>query len=128
MPPRRRGEVKPAGQIRQSQVVTTFGPGAMVDLPEYAVIIGGLDHWSGYQDRPVTEERLAAKVKANESGCLMYQLTKSRTEPNVYKVLELYASQDALTAHGQTEYFKAAGPGIGACLGGRPSIEYLDAV
>ena len=71
---------------------------------------------------------LAAKVKANESGCLMYQLTKSRTEPNVYKVLEMYASQDALTAHGQTEYFKAAGPSIGACLGGRPSIEYLDAV
>jgi quinol monooxygenase YgiN len=71
---------------------------------------------------------LAAKVKANESGCLMYQLTKSRTEPNVYKVLEMYASQDALTAHGQTEYFKAAGPSIGACLGGRPTIEYLDAV
>lgn len=71
---------------------------------------------------------LAAKVKANEPGCLMYQLTKSRTEPNVYKVLEMYASQDALTAHGGTEYFKAAGPSIGACLGGRPSIEYLDAV
>ena len=71
---------------------------------------------------------LAAKVKANESGCLMYQLTKSRTEPNVYKVLEMYASQEALTAHGGTDYFKAAGAGSGACLGGRPSIEYLDAV
>ena len=71
---------------------------------------------------------LAAKVKANESGCLMYQLTHSRTEPNVYKVLELYASEDALKHHGGTDYFKAAGPAIGACLGGRPSIEYLDAV
>ena len=64
MPPRRRGDVKPAGQIRQSQVVTTFGPGAMMDLPDYAVIIGGLDHWSGYAERPITEERLAAKVNA----------------------------------------------------------------
>jgi len=64
MPPRkRRGNVKPAGQIRQSQIVTTFGPGAMVDLPEHACIIGGLDHWSGYKQRPVQEERLAAKVK-----------------------------------------------------------------
>ena len=71
---------------------------------------------------------LAAKVKANEPGCLMYQLTKSRTEPNVYKVLELYASDEALKHHGSTDYFKAAGPGIGACLGGRPAIEYLDAV
>lgn len=64
MPPRRRGEIKPVGQIRQSQMVTTFGPGAMVDLPDYAVIIGGLDHWNGYDDRPISEDRLAAKVNA----------------------------------------------------------------
>ena len=25
---------RPHGQIRQSQVITTFGPGAMLDLPE----------------------------------------------------------------------------------------------
>jgi hypothetical protein len=63
-PAKRRGDVKPAGQIRQSQILTTFGPGAMVDLPEHAVIIGGLDHWSGWQDHRITEERLAAAVKA----------------------------------------------------------------
>lgn len=34
------------GQIRQSQMVTTFGPGAMVDLVDRAVVIGGLDHWA----------------------------------------------------------------------------------
>jgi quinol monooxygenase YgiN len=71
---------------------------------------------------------LAAKVKANEPGCLMYQLTKSRTDPNTYKVLELYASQEALTHHGGTEYFKAAGPQMGPTLAGRPEVEYLDAV
>ena len=57
-----RGNVRPAGQIRQSQVVTTFGPGAMVDLPDHAVIIGGLEHWSGYRDRRIHEDRLAAIV------------------------------------------------------------------
>jgi quinol monooxygenase YgiN len=71
---------------------------------------------------------LAAKVKANEAGCIVYQLTKSRTEPNTYKVLELYASEEALKHHGSTDYFRAAGPGIGATLAGRPEIEYLDAV
>ena len=71
---------------------------------------------------------LAAKVKANEPGCITYQLCKSRTEENTYKVLELYASQEALTAHGQADYFKAAGPKLGAVLAGRPEIEYLDAV
>jgi hypothetical protein len=40
---------RPEGQVRQSQLVTTFGPGAMVDLIDRAVVIGGLEHW-GYQD------------------------------------------------------------------------------
>ena len=63
-PPKKRSTVRPAGQIRQSQIVTTFGPGAMVDLTDHAVIIAGLDHWAGYKDHPISEERLAAKVKA----------------------------------------------------------------
>ncbi len=54
--------VKPQGEIRQSQVVTTFGPGSMVDLPDHAVIIGGLDHWMK-ADRQIFEDRLAAKVE-----------------------------------------------------------------
>jgi quinol monooxygenase YgiN len=71
---------------------------------------------------------LAKQVRANEKGNIAYALTKSRTDPNTYKVLELYTDQDALTAHGQTEYFKAAGPKLGPCMGGRPEIEYLDGV
>ncbi|MBL8912022.1 MAG: DUF1998 domain-containing protein [Archangium sp.] len=35
----------PDGRLRQSQVVSTFGPGAMVDLVSDAVLIGGLDYW-----------------------------------------------------------------------------------
>lgn len=30
---------------RQSQIITTFGPGAMIDLPTRSVLIGGLDRW-----------------------------------------------------------------------------------
>jgi quinol monooxygenase YgiN len=71
---------------------------------------------------------LSAQVRANEPGCLAYQLTKSRADANTYKVLELYADQDALTHHGQTEYFRAAGPKMGPCLAGRPEIELLDGV
>lgn len=33
------------GQLRQSQVITTYGPGALIDLPKHAAIIGGLDAW-----------------------------------------------------------------------------------
>lgn len=42
-----RQQSRPDGQLRQSQMVTTFGPGAMVDLVDRAVVIGGLEHW-GY--------------------------------------------------------------------------------
>jgi quinol monooxygenase YgiN len=73
-------------------------------------------------------KELGEKVRANEPGCLAYQLTKSRADANTYKVLELYADQDALTHHGGTDYFRAAGPKLGPCLAGRPEIETLDGV
>jgi quinol monooxygenase YgiN len=71
---------------------------------------------------------LSKQVRANEPGNLMYQLTKSRTDPNTYRVLELYTDEDAVKHHGGTDYFKAAGPKMGPCLAGRPEIEYLDAI
>ncbi|HEX5655744.1 MAG TPA: hypothetical protein VFX59_01060, partial [Polyangiales bacterium] len=36
---------KADGEVRQSQLVTTFGPGSMMDLLEQAVLVGGLDLW-----------------------------------------------------------------------------------
>jgi hypothetical protein len=42
---KQRAGLQPDGKTRTSQVVTTYGPGAMVDLLEHAVVIGGLDYW-----------------------------------------------------------------------------------
>jgi hypothetical protein len=66
-------EARPHGQIRQSQIVTTFGPGAMVDLPDHAAIIGGLEHWRS-MGRPIHEERLEAKIQSliNIPGIKLY--------------------------------------------------------
>jgi hypothetical protein len=52
-------------ELRSSQVVTTFGPGAMVDLPDASVIVAGLDHWHYDQNQiPVIQERrLVEKLK-----------------------------------------------------------------
>ena len=71
---------------------------------------------------------LAAKVRANEPGNLVYQLTKSRADANTYKVLELYRDQDSLTAHGGMEHFRELGRKLGPCMAGRPDVEFLDAV
>jgi hypothetical protein len=48
-------------QIRQGQLITTFGPGSMTDLPERSVLIAGLDAWVG-ERRQIQERRLARKV------------------------------------------------------------------
>jgi hypothetical protein len=59
---KRKGQAKPNGEIRQSQLLTTFGPGAMVDLPDYSVIISGLNRWRG--DRQlIREDRLTTKIR-----------------------------------------------------------------
>ena len=36
---------KAHGQVRRSQVITTYGPGALIDLPLHSAIVGGLDTW-----------------------------------------------------------------------------------
>lgn len=71
---------------------------------------------------------LRSKVKANEKGCLQYDFFKSKSEPSTYVVMEQYASQADLDAHGKTEYFRAAGPALGAVLGGAPTLLFLDKV
>ena len=45
-----------------SQMVTSSGPGAMMDLPTYSVIIGGLDDWIGVAVE-IHEPRLIEKLR-----------------------------------------------------------------
>jgi len=52
-----RVQQQPDGTVRQSQMVTTFGPGAMVDLLTDAVLVGGLDFWS--YDRAIALPHIA---------------------------------------------------------------------
>src|SRR5207248_1872435 len=51
-------------QIRASQLVTTFGPGAMVDFPDASIIVAGLDHWNYDPNHipTISELRLTAKI------------------------------------------------------------------
>ncbi|MFI5457267.1 MAG: DrmB family protein [Isosphaerales bacterium] len=59
--PKSKKAVKPHGQIRQSQVVTTFGPGSMLDLPKSSVIVAGLEYWD--KGEQISELRLVDKLK-----------------------------------------------------------------
>jgi hypothetical protein len=49
-------------RIRQSQIISTYGPGALVDLPDLAVLVAGLEHWAG-DTQLVPEPRLLANLR-----------------------------------------------------------------
>ena len=49
---------KPVGEVRPSQVITTFGPGAIVDLQTLSVVVAGVDEWAKGDDQRIQEARL----------------------------------------------------------------------
>ena len=71
---------------------------------------------------------LRAEVKKNEEGNLLYDLFKMKNEPATYIIMEEYASEEALAAHGNSDHFKAAFPKLGAVLAGAPDLTFLDKV
>jgi len=55
---------KAHGQLRRGQVITTYGPGALIDLPRHSAIVGGLDTWPRTSDlEEIVEPRLARKLQ-----------------------------------------------------------------
>lgn len=51
------------GDLRPSQLLHTFGVGAIVDLPNISAMVLGLDDWTEIQLQEVTEERLLSAVQ-----------------------------------------------------------------
>jgi hypothetical protein len=53
------------GDVRPSQVITTFGPGAIVDLPTLSVIVAGIDRWPLDEDWVIHEPRLQRALQVS---------------------------------------------------------------
>ena len=49
---------RPVGEVRPSQVITTFGPGAIVDLQTLSVVVAGVDQWHKGDEQRIQEPRL----------------------------------------------------------------------
>ena len=71
---------------------------------------------------------LAARVRADEPDNVLYDLFRSRTDPDTYKVLEIYRSEAALSAHRESAHFKEIVPKMAEFREGRPEVEYLDGI
>lgn len=54
------------GQLRRTQLVTTFGPGSLIDLPGYSVVIGAVDQWDQSRLRPIHDSNLEHLLGVSE--------------------------------------------------------------
>ena len=72
--------------IRQSQLITTYGPGAMIDLPDYSIIVSGLQDWSRLRQGKIDEPRLAAKLRRLLNIPSLELRTPPRHEENARQV------------------------------------------
>ena len=68
---------------------------------------------------------LTEQVRANEPGNIFYILHRSKSDPQVYKVLEQYESEADLEAHGKTEYFREANKVLATMVAAAPVVEVL---
>jgi hypothetical protein len=53
----------PVGEVRPSQLLWTYGPGALIDLPSLSVVTQGIDRWEKDRCQPIHEARLLAAVR-----------------------------------------------------------------
>ena len=68
---------------------------------------------------------LAAAVRANEPGNQLYTLVK---DDEGYAVMELYDDDAALTAHGQSDHFRAAGGKFRGLMAGPPNLQRFEVI
>lgn len=53
------------GNLRPSQIITTFGPGSIVDLPKMSVILAGTDRWATTERQRIEEPRLQRALRVD---------------------------------------------------------------
>ena len=53
----------PVGDVRPSQLLWTYGPGALIDMPSLSVVTQGTDRWEKDRCPPIIEARLLNAVK-----------------------------------------------------------------
>lgn len=62
------------------------------------------------------------RVKASDEGCELYDLFRGVEDSSQFILLERWASQEALDAHGKQPHMKTINEGVGARLAGRPGM------
>ncbi|MBI4586018.1 MAG: DUF1998 domain-containing protein [Planctomycetes bacterium] len=100
---------RPHGQARQSQIVTTFGPGSMLELPNHSVLVGGLEFWKS-SEKEIHESRLVGKLRRllEVAALKLYPPPRDHEDPTlpptgitVWKFPEWFITQEVETEGGR---------------------------
>jgi len=79
------------GELRPSQALTTFGIGAIIDLPHLSVMVMGLEDWPLKDTVEIGEQRLLASVK-EVLGHQVKALRSAPVVPDTYQINQFDAS------------------------------------
>jgi hypothetical protein len=55
--------ITPVGEVRPTQLLWTYGPGALIDMPSLSVVTLGIDRWEKDRCQPIVEARLLSAVQ-----------------------------------------------------------------
>ena len=58
----------PAGELRKSQIITTFGPGAVVDLEKFSGIIASSDLWERAYKNSNQQKRIPESAQIRDGN------------------------------------------------------------
>lgn len=102
------------GEIRPSQFITTFGPGAIIDLPDYSVIIGGIDKWDSIdvsKASTIVEPRLKRRLGINQIKSIPLNTNKEIATIPAYKFPEYHVCPNCrkLGKHSGKEFIEEKG-------------------
>lgn len=75
---RRLYDSRRVGAVRPSQMIHTYGPGAIIDLPQLSVVLSGVDRWDVNHTERLVELRLLGAVRGLP-GC--QSVVEFRTPP-----------------------------------------------
>lgn len=62
---KKRNNKKNVGSLRRTQLITTFGPGSIIDFPNHSIMISGIDYWdykNKENDYSINEENLQRQL------------------------------------------------------------------
>jgi quinol monooxygenase YgiN len=82
----------------------------------------------GKRDELVKAMQAAIDNAHTEEGTLTYILHVDDKEPDAVFFYEIYSDQDALAAHGSSDFMKEFGKSMRDLAGGRPELQILKPV